>query len=297
MTASRFLPDAFIGSAGKRLYRTGDWARYLKDGRIVFHGRLDHQIKMRGYRIELGEIETVLAEYPGVRQAVVTTREREHFHKVLVAYIVPQNRGANDKDPPRPSPEGLDSEYDRTDDGSGRRESSTEAISERTLREYAEGRLPNYLVPSVFVFLDEIPRTASGKIDRVNLPSAGAHQREAAAVVVPRNSLEKSIARIWQEFFGLQRVSMQSNFFELGGHSLLVMRLQSELQRCLGLRVNVVELFRYPTIRRLADYVLDSGSSFAQQTEGLHRARIRQETAVHRNGRGNRLDRFETENA
>jgi len=222
LTAERFVPAPSFGDpsaeAGARLYRTGDLARQLADGTVEYLGRLDFQVKVRGFRIELGEIESVLAAHPEVREVAVLAREDVPGDPRLVAYVV-----AEEGEPP-----------------------------EEALREAAGERLPDYMVPSAFVFLDELPLTANGKLDRKALPAPSAAR---AAYVAPRTPTEEVLATLWSEVLGVERVGVGDNFFDLGGHSLLVTRVVSRIRRALGVEVAVQHLFRHPTLAELASRV------------------------------------------
>ncbi|HYO14677.1 MAG TPA: amino acid adenylation domain-containing protein, partial [Thermoanaerobaculia bacterium] len=225
LTAERFLPDPFSLTPGARLYRTGDLVRALATGDLEFLGRIDQQVKLRGVRIELGEIEAVLAAHPGVREVVVRMREDRPGDPRLVAYAVPAA-----ENPP--------------------------TVEE--LRRRAGARLPTALVPSAIVFLEALPRTATGKVDRKALPAPDrAHTLEPLG---PRNLLELEIARIWEEVLGTGPVGVREDFFELGGHSLLAVRMTSLLESRLGRRLPLAALLRHPTVESLAA-LLREGSS------------------------------------
>jgi amino acid adenylation domain-containing protein len=217
LTESRFLPDPFDLRPGRRMYRTGDLARYRSDGRIQLIGRTDHQIKLRGHRIELGEIESVIEKHPGVLQAVVSLHG-EGSARHLVAYL----RHAD----------GVS--------GGGQ------------LRSWLQERLPEYMVPSAFVALDEIPLTPNGKVDRKRLPKPVESTRQSLPAVDPRNDIEERLVRIWSEVLGVHQVSVTDNFFDLGGHSLLLVRVHARARQELDSELAVIDLFRYPTIESLA---------------------------------------------
>ena len=223
LTAGKFIPHPFSSEPGARLYRTGDIGRYEADGNIVFLGRLDQQVKLRGYRIELGEIETKLGECEGVRQAVVIIREDTPGHRRLVAYLVKE----------------------------GNLEPS---LAE--LRDYLKSKLPDYMIPTAFVFLDDLPLTRTGKIDPRALPSPDdarfAHGDELAA---PRTNLERLLAEKWQEILGVERIGIHENFFDLGGDSLRAALFIHKLQEQLGDYIYVVALFEAPTIATMAAYL------------------------------------------
>jgi len=218
MTADRFIPDHLSNQPGARLYRTGDLARYLADGNIEFLGRIDNQVKVRGFRIEPGEIEATLRRHPSVQEAVVVVRGQAD--KRLVAYVI------SDRDPPP---------------------STTELI--RFLGE----TLPAYMIPSIFVFLDSLPLTPSGKVDRRSLPAPD-QQRPALehVFVAPRTPVEQSLAEIWTSVLGLQQVGINDNFFELGGHSLLATQTVSRVRLVFEVEMPLRCIFESPTIALLA---------------------------------------------
>jgi acyl carrier protein len=236
LTAERFVPNPFLGKntkGGERLYRTGDQARWLADGNMEYLGRLDHQIKLRGFRIELGEIESALQEYAGVLQSAVMVRQDKAGDKRLVAYVV-----AGSAEPVN---------------GNG---SSKTRLQIGELREHLRRRLPEYMVPSAFVEMDQLPLNHSGKVDRKKLPDVeGVTSRKAEDIVPPRTETERYIAEIWQEFLKVDKVSVEDNFFDIGGHSLMVVQIQARLASRFGNRLRVVDFFTYPTISALADYL------------------------------------------
>ncbi|HEX6292500.1 MAG TPA: amino acid adenylation domain-containing protein [Herpetosiphonaceae bacterium] len=231
LTAERFIPDPFSTRPGSRLYRTGDRARYLPDGRIAFLGRIDHQIKIRGFRVELGEIESVLRQHEAVRDALVLMRDER-----LVAYVVQNNEQRTEN-------------RDSADDCSV----FSVRCSPQDLRTFLQSRLPAYMLPSAFVFLDALPRTPNGKLDRTALPVPGTRSSDTPGTfVAPRDTLEVRLARIWEALLGVQPVGICDNFFELGGHSLLVVRLMAQIQVQLGQKIPLATLFQEPTVEHLA---------------------------------------------
>ena len=227
-TQAAFVPNLLgtpEASASPLLYKTGDRVRYLEDGTLEFLGRLDTQIKLRGFRIELGEIETVLAQHPGIAQAVVVRRQDDREQPQLVAYLIQSS--AHDI-PSLPA----------------------------TLRQYLEPTLPSYMLPAAYVVLDAYPLTPNGKVDRQALPPpAPAGYLTAGSLAVPQTQAEKAIAAIWQAVLGIDRVGLHDNFFDLGGHSLLMIKVHHQLQQQLALELPLVELFRYPTVRALATHI------------------------------------------
>ncbi|HKH43166.1 MAG TPA: amino acid adenylation domain-containing protein [Thermoanaerobaculia bacterium] len=229
LTAERFLPDSLGSRPGGRLYRTGDLARHRPDGRLDFIGRSDHQVKVRGVRVELGEIEAALRAHPAVAQAVAAVRENARGDRRLIAYLVPAAGGAE----------------------------SDLAIG--ALRRHLAARLPEAMIPSVFVPLAALPLTPNGKIDRRALPAPEAGRpRLDSDYAAPRTPGEKTLAAVWQEVLGRERIGIHDNFFELGGSSLLLVEIESRLREVLGREIPIVQIFRNPTIHSLAQ-ALEAG--------------------------------------
>ncbi|HEX8183843.1 MAG TPA: amino acid adenylation domain-containing protein, partial [Blastocatellia bacterium] len=225
LTAEKFIPNPFSGLPGARLYKTGDLARRLPDGNIEFLGRLDQQVKIRGFRVELGEVEAALSQHANVREAAVIVRDVEDRRqdKRLVAYVV-----ANQEQVP--------------------------AIND--LRSYLKERLPDYMIPHTFVFLDALPLSPNGKLDRRSLPEPTNLRPDLeAAYVTPQTETERAVAAAWQEVLQLEKVGAHDNFFDLGGHSLLLIQVHSKLQGRFNRDLTVVDLFRYPTVNSLAGYL------------------------------------------
>jgi amino acid adenylation domain-containing protein len=256
LTAERFIPDLFSDKAGTRLYATGDLARYLwKD--LGFLGRKDHQVKIRGFRIELGEIETVLKTHSALRDAVVVARDADSSgEKQLVAYAVSE------------TPE----------------KAATIAEPQRDLRVFLRQRLPEYMIPSAFVLLDAIPLTRHSKIDRAALTASDRRlSTEGENYVPPRNEIERSIAMIWREVLEIDRVGVRDNFFDLGGHSLLMARAYSKLRETIGQEFSMIDLFRYPTISSLAEFLSDGeGPRETTTREEIQRRAGKQRAAFRR---------------
>jgi amino acid adenylation domain-containing protein/non-ribosomal peptide synthase protein (TIGR01720 family) len=230
LTAQQFIPDPFSQQPGARLYRTGDLARFLPDGNIEFLGRIDNQVKLRGFRIELGEIEAVLSQHPSLREAVVLACESAEGNKRLVAYVIPE---------------------------------AGHAPSGSELRGFLKEKLPAYMVPSVFVTLDEWPLLPNGKIDRRALPAPGQTRPESSAQagdrpsgrVAPRTPLEQLLARLWQAVLRIEKIGIYDNFFELGGDSIQAAVFINRLQEELGAVVPVKSIFLAPQIASLANYL------------------------------------------
>ncbi|HEX6292373.1 MAG TPA: amino acid adenylation domain-containing protein [Herpetosiphonaceae bacterium] len=219
LTAERFVPDPFGATPGGRLYRTGDLARYLPDGNIEFLGRADHQVKIRGFRVEPGEVEVVLGRNPAIRECVVVARADTTGHHRLVAYVVPMET---------PGPTTSD------------------------LRLFLKQRLPDYMVPSVFVKLDALPLNTNGKVDRKALPAPDSARPELRdTYVAPRTELERKLAEIWMQAIGVQQVGVHDNFFELGGDSIITLQVVSRAAQA-GIHLTVKQVFDHATIAELA---------------------------------------------
>ncbi|WP_437589100.1 non-ribosomal peptide synthase/polyketide synthase [Sorangium sp. So ce1000] len=214
LTAERFVPDPFSDRPGDRLYRTGDLARWRADGQIEFAGRIDHQVKLRGIRIELGEIEARLAEHAAASEVAVLAREDEPGVKRLVAYVVPSD--------PAPAADEL--------------------------RAFLQTRLPDYMVPSAFVFLPALPHTTNGKVNRRALPAPVRTEAERAA---PREAVEAQLAQIWAEVLGHDTVGIHDNFFEVGGDSILSLQVVARAREA-GLQITPRQIFLHQTVAALA---------------------------------------------
>jgi non-ribosomal peptide synthetase component F len=222
LTAERYLPDPFSAS-GARLYRTGDTGRYQRDGQVEYVGRLDEQVKVRGYRVELGEIEAELREQGTVREAVVILREDQAGSKRLVAYVVAEAKTS---------------------------------VSE--LRQSLQERLPEYMIPSAFVMLEEMPLTVNGKVDRRALPAPDSSRPKLEKVyVAPRNEREEKLAGIWSQVLGLEQVGVHDNFFELGGDSIIIIKIIGKMTQ-IGFEVTAKQIHDHPTVAELASAVSES---------------------------------------
>ncbi|MFJ4246540.1 non-ribosomal peptide synthase/polyketide synthase [Streptomyces iakyrus] len=230
LTGERFVADPFAAD-GTRMYRSGDVVRWLGDGRLDFVGRADEQLKVRGFRIEPGEIEAVLAEHPQVRTAVVAAFG-EGTDRRLAAYVVPADGVVG-----------------------------MPATGE--LREFVSGRLPEFMVPSVFVELAGLPLTANGKLDRSALPAPEVQPSSGEGFVAPSGTTEELIAGIWAGVLRLDRVSATDSFFELGGHSLLATQVISRIREVMGVELAMSVLFDQPTVRGLAQAVAEASGTVA----------------------------------
>ncbi|MER7753810.1 amino acid adenylation domain-containing protein [Kitasatospora sp. NPDC097643] len=228
LTAAVFVPDPF-GADGARLYRSGDLARLRADGTLDILGRRDSQVKIRGNRVEPGEVEARLRECAGVARCAVVVREDRPGQQRLVAYVVPDGPAAP----------------------------GTDALREALLRS-----LPDYLVPAAFVEVPDLPTTPNGKLDHRALPApAAARPRLGTPYRAPRGATEQAVAEVWRTVLGLDRVGADDNFFDLGGNSMLVVRVHAGLREALGVRLAAVDLFRYPTVARLAHFLADDGTT------------------------------------
>ncbi|MDF2723024.1 MAG: diguanylate cyclase, partial [Paenibacillus sp.] len=214
LTAERFVANPY-GPPGSRMYRTGDMARWLPNGTVDYCGRADHQIKIRGFRIEISEIEAVLSRYPGLIQGAVVVREDQPGDKRLVAYFV-----------------------------------ANEAVDVAALRDHMAAELPDYMVPSAFVAMEQFPQTPNGKLDRKALPAP--HYSAGSAGRGARTPQEEMLCELFAEILGLPKVGIDDDFFELGGHSLLAGRLVSRIREALQVELGIASLFEAPTVAGIA---------------------------------------------
>jgi amino acid adenylation domain-containing protein len=217
----KYVPNPLPQATTERAYRTGDVGRWLADGQIEFLGRVDHQVKIRGIRVELEEIEAALFRHPSVQESAVVAQTYGDGEQRLVAYV-----------------------------------SATEDLTAPLLREFMEEMLPDYLVPAVFVFLDKLARTPSGKVDREALPRPDERLREMAdEYVAPRTSLEIEIAGVWQDLLRVERAGLKDNFFHLGGHSLLAAQVVNKLRQMYDVELSLLGFIEAPTIVNLAQRI------------------------------------------
>ncbi|HEX8117975.1 MAG TPA: amino acid adenylation domain-containing protein, partial [Pyrinomonadaceae bacterium] len=225
LTAERFIPDPFAAGAGARLYRTGDLARRLGDGEIEYLGRADEQLKVRGFRIEAGEIETVLLTHASLREAAVVARADADGERRLVAYVVARRKGG---------------------------------LCFNELRAFLRERLPEHMLPAVFVAVDELPLTANGKLDKRRLPEPGRARSEfEKRYEAARNAVEEMLSDLWREVLGVERVGIHDDFFDLGGDSIKGVIFINRLQERLGEIVHVVTIFNAPTVASFARYLAE----------------------------------------
>jgi amino acid adenylation domain-containing protein len=233
LTALKYIPNPFSKEPGARLYKTGDLARFLPSGDIELHGRVDRQVKVRGIRIEPGEIESVLKDHENVRDAVVIVREDTPGNQRLVAYVVLRQPDDN-------------------------------------LRAFVKTRVPDYMVPAVFVVLDKLPLTPNGKVDHAGLPIPDESSVSSIKeFVAPRTPVEETLTQIWREILGVAQVGIHDNFFELGGHSLLATQVVSRVRKTLKVNLPLRSMFDSPTIAELATSVESMSRTESDDAEKL----------------------------
>ena len=231
LTKEKFIVDPFSNEPGARLYKTGDLSRYLPDGNIEFLGRIDHQVKIHGFRIELGEIEATLAEHPAIRETVVIVRDDGPAGKHLVGYIVTNQ----------------DMELDTN-----------------LLKNFLTNKLPDYMVPATFVFLDELPLSPNGKVDRKALPAPEQKPELKRDYVAPQTQNEKILAEIWCGLLNVEKISINDNFFELGGDSILGIQVISRATQA-ELTLTAAQLFEHQTVAQLAAVAKTAKLTLAEQ--------------------------------
>ncbi len=222
LTAPNFIQNQFSNSKGSRLYKTGDLAPYLRDGNIEFLGSIDNQVKIKSFRIEIGDIEATLLKHPQIREAVVIVREDIPGDKCLTAYLV-----------------------------------TLEQLALSDLSSFLKTKVPDYMMPSAFVFLDAIPMTPHGTVARHALPAPNASTQEAGAIA-PRNIFELQLDQIWSEVLKISSVGVGDNFFQLGGHSMLAVRLMASIKQQFGIYLPLTTLFTEPTIESQAILLSDA---------------------------------------
>jgi acyl carrier protein len=233
LTAERFVPDAFAGVDGARMYDTGDLVRWLPDGTLEFLGRADEQVKIRGYRVELGEIEALLRRHAAVTEAVVVAVPAG-ADLTLVAYC--QASGADQAD----------------------------------LRAHLEEWVPEFMLPTAIAVLDSLPQTPSGKIDRLALPDPDSLVGGAAEYVAPSSPLEEAVATIWASVLGVDRVGTSDDFFEIGGHSLLATQVVAQVRSEFAVDLPLHSLFIHPTVAALSAEIMGlMGDSEGDETAEL----------------------------
>ncbi|HWG58373.1 MAG TPA: non-ribosomal peptide synthetase [Candidatus Acidoferrales bacterium] len=221
-TAAKFLADPFAAEDACRMYRTGDLARWNGDGTVEFLGRMDGQVKILGHRIEPGEIEAVLRMHPEIAQVCVAPSADASGSKRLIAYCVPAGQ-------PGPSPADL--------------------------RKFLAGKLPQYMIPALFVSLAALPLSPNGKVDRAVLPAPAPGAADHDAAEAPATQLEKTLAALWTRILRVERLGLDDNFFDLGGDSLMIVAVHSNLQKTLDMEIPVTDLFEFTTVRTLARHL------------------------------------------
>jgi amino acid adenylation domain-containing protein len=252
LTQERFIANPFDAEKSSRLYRTGDLARLLENGDLEYLGRIDHQVKIRGFRIELSEIESMLARHPSVKECAVLARSDNGSEPRLVAYLVT----------------GQDTQPGVED-----------------LRAHLAQKLPEYMVPSAFVFLDGFPLTVNGKLDREALPAPTSERPHLASeYVAPQSELEKTLADLWKTALRQDQVSVNDNFFDLGADSLMLTTVHRRLQIELKREIPITELFQFPTIHSLAKRLGENREDTGLSDKTQARAQL-QRAALARNRR------------
>jgi amino acid adenylation domain-containing protein len=243
LTDEKFIDDPFSDTPGATLYRTGDSARWVihskNEAAIEFLGRIDHQAKIRGFRIEPGEIEAKLSTHPRIKAGVVIADDRKTYGPCLTACIVLKGES------------GLENNSEKKHPGDGLNHQENERIE---FKHYLKDRLPDYMVPSFFIFLNTMPMTPSGKIDRKAL-SLSCKTCQRPHTTSPKNIMETRLSGIYQDVLNVEKISIHDNFFDMGGHSLLLMKLQRKLENALKMDISIVNLFQYPSISTLAGFI------------------------------------------
>ncbi|MGH9734687.1 MAG: amino acid adenylation domain-containing protein, partial [Candidatus Acidiferrales bacterium] len=242
LTAERFVPDPFACVANQRMFKTGDLVRYRTDGRLDFLGRLDTQVKVRGFRIELEEIEAALSAHAAVRQCVVAARAGEPGVNRLIAYLVGSN---------------------------------TQKPSSADLREWVARSLPAYMVPSIFVFVDELPKTPNGKVDRKALPDPEIAHLPGESFVAPKSRTEVELARICAEILKEEKISVDRSVFDLGADSIHIFQIVARANRA-GLAVSPQDVLAFQTIQALAARLDQRGNGRADSGAGIPRVQREQ---------------------
>lgn len=220
LTKERFVECLHLPS--KRIYRTGDIARWLPDGNLEFRGRIDQQVKIRGYRIELDEIKNILLKHETVRDAVVVDKTDSGMSQYLCAYIIPEG------------------EYE-----------------EETLCKYLSTQLPDYMIPAYFILVDEIPLSPNGKVDRNALPDPTVNTSTEKAYISPANEMEKTLTEIWEQVLKIEKLGVTDNLFNLGANSLKIIIGMSKIHKEIGIQIPLAEIFQNPTVRTMSDYILN----------------------------------------
>ncbi len=240
ITREKFISNPFSDKVNSRMYRTGDIARFRPNGLIEFIGRTDYQVKVRGYRIELGEIEKTIIDFPGIKQAIAIVREEKNQEKYIVVYMVKESKQGQE-------------------------------VTNDCIRKYLEEKLPDYMIPSFFITLSELPLTPSGKMDREALPKP---ERSVLGLnesyVAPRNDSELQLEEIWKDVLGLNRIGVNDNFFMLGGNSLKVITLVARINDFFNIHTTIRTLFLNPTIASFAKILHNKSFSLLDNSQNSH---------------------------
>ncbi len=226
LTNEKFIINPFDKNDPSRIYKTGDLGRWLPDGNIEYVGRTDDQVKIRGHRIELGEIESILLQSDLVNQGAVVAKEDNEGKKQLVAYVVPNA-----------------------------------VFDKKAIAAQLQAKLPQYMVPEVWVKLDSFPLSANGKIDRKALPEPEIEDELPEDYEAPNTEDERKVAAIWQEIIGGKHISINANFFDIGGHSLLAVKILRLVEKSTGKKLPLSTLFEYPTVKKFAEQLRDNSDS------------------------------------
>lgn len=251
-TSAKFLRDPFSTEPNARMYCTGDLARWRGDGTIDFLGRVDSQVKILGHRIEPGEVETVLRMHSGVQQVCVVSYSGEDGNKRLVAYFVPV---------------------------------ANSGVSPRELRAFLAGKLPPYMLPALFVEMAALPLSANGKVDRRALPEPIFTAEPPSSSDTSTTLAEKTIEALWKRILRVERVGIDDNFFDLGGDSLLLVAVHSNLQKTLQMKIPVMDLFEFTTVRALARHLEDQNPATPSFSETQEQARKQRDAFARQRGR------------
>jgi amino acid adenylation domain-containing protein len=244
-TSAKFVRDPFASDSNRRMYRTGDLARWRDDGVLEFLGRIDDQVKILGYRIEPGEIETILRACEGVKQICVVSRTESNGSKRLIAYYV----------------------------------ASLSGLAPERLREVATQKLPQHMIPALFIPLDSFPLSANGKTDRAALAQREI-QVKTTQLELPQSGIEQTVTELWKQILNAPQVGLDDNFFDLGGDSLLLVAVHSNLQKMLHAEIPVTDLFEYTTVRKLAAHLGKQQPSSTDLAEAQQRAKRQREAFV-----------------
>ncbi|MDR4329602.1 non-ribosomal peptide synthetase, partial [Bacillus pseudomycoides] len=232
LTKEKFVENPFV--SGEKMYKTGDLARWLTDGSIEYLGRIDHQVKIRGNRIEIGEVETALLEIESIQEVIVIAREDKDGLKQLCAYYV-----------------------------------GDDSLTVGKLRNELSKKLPNYIIPSYFVKLTQMPLTPNGKVDRKALPKLGENVQTETEYEAPRTAAEVQLVEIWKEVLGLEQIGIKENFFDIGGHSLKVLQLIRKVSQSIGVNLPYRVVFDTPTIETMAQQIMTSQLGMEKNTDFL----------------------------